>query len=364
MKLSKSIANLIVKRTMQIIPYSVNVMDENGIIIASGDSARLNQKHTGAILSLRKNQITEIDSDLVKLWNDEVKEGINLPLNYFGNTVGVVGISGNPKEIRQYAQLVKMAAELIMEQSFEIEKDIWKKRYKEEFIKGLLTATLTSEQIKQQADFWKINIHQPISVVLLKIKNVTPELLQKLLSYFEYHYPTLFIAVIEIDKLALLKEEIQDKNLFRDISQIFSTLNIQGHIVVGAKVKELCLAYISYQTAYSTLIHIERIAPKKKLVMFDEYKIPSLFQEFSDSWQAKELLKPFKKLLEQDENHLLVKSLQCYFLSNCDLVHASQKLFIHPNTLRYRLDKIERITSLSFNKIDEKFVLYLGSIWY
>lgn len=66
MKLSKTTAQQIVRRTMQIIPHSVNVMDENGIIIASGDPKRLNQHHTGAVLVLRRNQAVEIDENLAK----------------------------------------------------------------------------------------------------------------------------------------------------------------------------------------------------------------------------------------------------------------------------------------------------------
>ena len=48
-KLNTAIAQKIVQRTMKIIENSVNVMDENGIIIASGNPSRLNQKHTGAL---------------------------------------------------------------------------------------------------------------------------------------------------------------------------------------------------------------------------------------------------------------------------------------------------------------------------
>ena len=48
MKLNNVLAQGIVKRAMQIIPYSVNVMDENGVIIASGDICRLGQRHLGS----------------------------------------------------------------------------------------------------------------------------------------------------------------------------------------------------------------------------------------------------------------------------------------------------------------------------
>jgi len=89
--------------------------------------------------------------------------------------------------------------------------------------------------------------------------------------------------------------------------------------------------------------------------------LPVLLAGIADSWQAEELLKPLKGLFQQ-ENAQLLKTLQYYFLSNCDLALTAQKLFIHPNTLRYRLAKIEQVTNLSFNKIEDKLSLYLSTV--
>lgn len=355
---------MIVKRTMQIIPNSVNVMDENGIIIASGDPKRLNQKHTGAVITLRKNQIVEINEELAKLWRDEVKEGINLPLSYLGSNVGVIGISGKPNDVRQYAQLVKMAAELIMEQSFLLEQERWQRRYKEEFFRELLKGELNDRQIKEQSRFFELTVSPPFSVILLKVTEPTVNKLQTLLAYFEHHNPQFFTAVIGRDRIALLKSitefPLQHKKEIID----FSHPDIHFKTIVGLNVTDLTQIHISYQTACYTLEYAEKIQSKKQFMQFNEVKLPALFQNFSHTWQADILFTSFKKLLTQDENQLLIKTLQNYFLSNCDLSHASQKLFIHPNTLRYRLTKIEQITSLSFNKIDEKFILYLGAMSY
>lgn len=364
MKLNTTIANMIVKRTMQIIPNSVNVMDENGIIIASGDPKRLHQKHTGAVITLRKNQVVEIDEELAKLWNYEVKEGINLPLSYLGSNVGVIGISGNPQEVRQYAQLVKMAAELIMEQSFRLEQERWQRRYKEEFVRELLKGELSEQQIKEQSLFFDLTVEPPFSVILLRVFEPTADKLQTLLAYFEHHNPKFFTAVIGRDRIAILKTALKLPPQHKKEIIDFSHPDIQFKIIVGLTVNQLSQTHISYQTACYALEYAEKIQSKKQLIQFNEMKLPALFQNFSHTWQADILFSSFKKLLEQDEKQLLIKTLQNYFLSNCDLTHASEKLFIHINTLRYRLLKIERITGLFFNKIEDKFILYLGTMIY
>ncbi|EJZ0476747.1 XRE family transcriptional regulator, partial [Escherichia coli] len=110
--LQDSTARQIVQRTMGIIPYSVNVMNEHGMIIASGEASRLHQRHEGAVLALTENRVVEIDSATANKLKG-VKPGINLPINFRDQLIGVLGITGEPGEVKAYAQLVKMASELI-----------------------------------------------------------------------------------------------------------------------------------------------------------------------------------------------------------------------------------------------------------
>ncbi len=57
------------------------------------------------------------------------------------------------------------------------------------------------------------------------------------------------------------------------------------------------------------------------------------------------------KIIEYDkQNHtFLLNSLQCYLQHNCNIVQAANKLFIHRNTLKYRIDRIEEITNRSLS---------------
>ncbi|MGL6152043.1 MAG: sugar diacid recognition domain-containing protein, partial [Aeromonas sobria] len=60
MQLNESLAHQIVSRAMKILSFSVNVMDESGIIIASGNPERIHQRHEGAVLALTENRVVEI----------------------------------------------------------------------------------------------------------------------------------------------------------------------------------------------------------------------------------------------------------------------------------------------------------------
>ncbi|MDD0824242.1 sugar diacid recognition domain-containing protein [Mannheimia sp. AT1] len=371
MKLNKQLAQAIVKRTMQIIPNSVNVMDENGVIIASGDPSRLGQHHSGAVLALRKNQLIEIDEKLLRQWNlkeahQEIKQGINIPITYLGENIGVIGVSGFPSQVRHYAELVKMAAELMVEQSAQLEKERWQSRYKEEFILSLAKGELSIEQIKHKASFFQLPINQSYVACLIKLNDTTAEELEALLSHFAHYYPHILTAVVNLQNILFLQPlDSQFATSKKQLWQHYIPSKLQQHnykISVGICVSTLIEIPFSYHTAQQTLKYAEQHHLKKQVLLFEDYKFPTLLADFAQTWQAKELLAPVSQLIKKDEKHFLFKTMQQYFFSNCDLAHASKKLFIHPNTLRYRLDKIEQITSLSFNKIDERVILYLGAL--
>lgn len=362
MDINKDIAQKIVNRAMKIIPYSINVMNKDGIIIASGDTSRLNQRHTGAILSIRENRIVEITSELAKQWNYEAREGINLPITYQGKVLGVVGISGMPSEVKPFAELVKMTAELIIEQAILLEQERWEHRYKEEFVLNLLNDNRSFSELKQQARFFNINLDLPYIVAVIKICQSNSAKLQELVTYLNQSDSSHHIAILSLNTVAilLLEHEINQKKLNQLLPPNTSLRDYK--IAVGAKLENKFSLHLSYKTALSTLKYGQHFFPKRSIYFFEQHQLPVLLDNLADSWQAEELLKPMQGLYEQDQNAQLRKTLQQYFLSNCDLTRTSKNLFIHINTLRYRLKKIELLTHLQFNNINDLFILYLGTI--
>src|SRR3954469_1700137 len=147
--LSTELAQDIVGRTMKIIPYNVNVMDANGTILASGNPARIGELHAGAMLALAKRLTVEVDHASARNMHG-AQPGINLPLTVNGQLCGAVGLSGAPEEGRQFGELVRLTAEMILEQAQltgELQRD---SRYREAFVLNLINAERASQT--SQAD--------------------------------------------------------------------------------------------------------------------------------------------------------------------------------------------------------------------
>jgi sugar diacid utilization regulator len=68
------------------------------------------------------------------------------------------------------------------------------------------------------------------------------------------------------------------------------------------------------------------------------------------------------KLHDYSVNHSinLIDSVECYINHDCCIQSAARELFIHPNTLRYRLEKARKISGLDFTDNDTKLELQLA----
>ena len=116
MNINKTLAQEIANKVMQVIPYNVNIMDEIGRIIGSGDSERIDNYHQGAQLAIEQESI-------VSIYHSEggAKPGVNIPIQFRNRIIGVIGISGDPDIVSPFAELVRVTAELLLTKSFYLE---------------------------------------------------------------------------------------------------------------------------------------------------------------------------------------------------------------------------------------------------
>ncbi|WP_300758288.1 sugar diacid recognition domain-containing protein, partial [Janthinobacterium sp.] len=135
-----SLAQDIVQRTMHIMPFKVNVIDVRGVILASGSPERIGDLHPGAQLALARRDSVEIDAVAASKLPG-AKPGINLPLMLRGEICGVVGLTGEPEAVRQFGELVRVMAEMMLEQAQLVRELQHEKRYREEFLFQLVYRT-------------------------------------------------------------------------------------------------------------------------------------------------------------------------------------------------------------------------------
>ena len=132
MYISKIAAQAIVEEIGEEIHEHVNMMDAEGVIIASTNSARIGQTHEGA-----RRIITEGLPELYitgDMENETTRRGINLPLIVRGEIVGVVGITGEKERVVGYGKIVRRMTEIMVTDSIQKDKKRYDQRVRYRFI--------------------------------------------------------------------------------------------------------------------------------------------------------------------------------------------------------------------------------------
>ncbi len=113
-RLSPEMAQSFLAKLGEHIETNVNIMDRDGVIIASRDSHRVGTYHAAAHRLIESRSTVEIVTVHENLPTG-VRPGVNLPLEIAGETVGVVGVSGDPALVTDLAYAVKTSVEAMAE---------------------------------------------------------------------------------------------------------------------------------------------------------------------------------------------------------------------------------------------------------
>jgi carbohydrate diacid regulator len=173
--LTKKIAQRIADEVMASLGYNINVMNDKGIIIGSGSASRIGTFHEAAMNVIRDREIHEVCAADVETLQG-VRPGINMPIMSGDKVVGVIGITGEPAEVRYVARLVKMAAELIIEQEETVFRFYMRRNNKDAFITSLLNGTALghSEDLKGWAESLGYDLALPRVACLIEFADKAP----------------------------------------------------------------------------------------------------------------------------------------------------------------------------------------------
>ncbi len=318
-ELTHNQAQNIVNKMMKDIPFNINIMDKTGIIIGSGNKERIGTLHHGAVAAIKQKKIIEIKKD-----EEFVKKGINLPIELNEAIIGVVGISGEVKETRPFANLVKSAVILLIEQSISLKKENLEKNLKQEFF-NLITDpdTTFTKELTDQALSYGITINKPSQIVYVEFPyKMDKETLTNFPSFKASNY-SYCIVIQETNKIEFLHELLQ--NQFPDA--VISISKMNDKISTG------------FLQAKSAMRVLKGVFLNEKVISYTRCEFIADMAELQRKNSKAEMQ---VHLLEKNDE--LIKTLQVYLSCNLNANETATRLIIHRNTLNYRLHRIFKMT--------------------
>lgn len=374
--LDTRLAQEIVTRTMRIIPFNVNVMDANGVILASGNADRVGELHAGALLALAKKLTVEIDAAAARKLHG-AQPGTNLPLSVGGQVCGAVGLSGAPDQVRQFGELVRLTAEMILEQAALASELQDNSRYREAFVLNLIRNDGAQRpELEGWARRLGLDLERMQLVFLLELQ--PPDAgasalhdIQRLQTRLLARRDDALTATVGPSEMVLLDSweparkgyESTPPRRLEALSQLVrEECELPFTLSMGIALPGLEGAAISYQSARSASRLGRLRAPRQQLFSYYDLALPVLLSGLDSGWQAHQLRMPIARLANDKSRAMLRATLDTWFAQDENSAATAASLGIHRNTLDYRLRRIGELTGLDLARSEDKLLLYVSAL--
>jgi carbohydrate diacid regulator len=359
LELDSALAQHMVDRAMAILPYNINVMDAQGMIIGSGDPARLHTRHEGAQLVLANRRVVEIDEQAAACLRG-VRPGVNLPLLHADQLIGVLGITGTPETVRPYAELVRMAAEMLVEQRQLQAERHWQRHQLEAWLRQLFDPAQSFGSLSAEAERIGLKLVWPCQLCLVELAEEGDPLPRqdKLLAALSH-------------KTDYLSAPLGSRELFwcrslgaRDDDAWLKHADERDWAVKRLVLSDPLHDLHELQQACSALRDLQAYArarlPSVRVLRLEALRLPTLLYAQRHSWLLQGWLTPLKRMVAQDANGTLRQTLEAWCAHDGQIQVCAEALGIHRNTLRYRLERIAELSGVEVMRLDQRLLLSLG----
>ena len=348
---------------------NINIMDENGMIIVSTDKSRIGTLHAGAKELLDKN-LPEL---LIEKTGEGVHNGINLPLKIENKVIGVVGITGSVDEVRVLGGVIKKMTEVLILDSYKNSR----KQAIEELKRGFVLDALFGEdegKLELEADMLKINIDNYKVVSVLDIEttltdgnaevrqDVIENLILRMRKEIEKIDGTIYVrmgerfvilhATDETDKLRTVMQGITKSVERSPECRAFCGIGGVGTGREGLR--------CSYREADQACV-MAKVHKEDDVRLYDGTDVSLLLMNLSHK-KREEFVNGIFRNCDPDQKKEIIQCLKSYIKNNGSISKVAEELFVHKNTLQYRLTKMKNLTGYDPRNLKEAVPLAVAII--
>lgn len=363
--INKVFAQNFVRKMQQTMNLKVNVMDERGVIVASASKERVGDFHLCAYEIIQKELPMMITREPTRELIGVNAPGVNLRLTSSNETIGVIGVTGDPDEVTAIAKLVKLTFETMYEYEYKKNAAMKGKSGIWNLAHTLLKETPVNEfGVKKAAQKLGYSPDYPRTPIYLRLHS---EYRGSVIQHFLDTYPSLSCfhrqdIALPVDKGILLmkafgadKKQLSDQdaveNCIHCLEQEFlERENVDGqslscHFSVGPVQTDI----VHYPGIYQNLVWLSgKWDPSSPKVMYlldslSELVCRQLPMDFLDP-----LLSAYSsRIAEAMEPDFFLETVHGLLKADMKLDMAAQLLHLHKNSVIARLKKIKELLNIN-----------------
>ena len=345
--MSNSVFQSVILQLKEIPDRIFGVMDGEGCVISCTDVSYIGERWTDAALKVAGS------SDSIVTFNQKTFKAIVGSANYIEY---IVFCSGDDEAARSYCTVAYIA--LNDAKTFYEEK-----HDRGTFVKNIIMDNILPGDIYIRAKELHFATDAPRAVFLVRqlgradvaTVDVLAGLFPDKMQDFVLSINETDIAVIkqlgpnmaedELEKIAQAMEETLKSELY--IKTVIGIGTVAEHL------RELADSYKEAQTA----IEVCKVFESEKSVLnYENLGIGRLIYQLPTTLCEIYLSEVFKKSAIDSLDQETLFTINKFFENNLNVSETSRKLFVHRNTLVYRLEKIKKLTGLDLRQFDHAIV--------
>ena len=319
----------------------IGVIDENGVVISCSDLGKMGNVRQGI-----REELSYSNDFVTREGYTYRYMGVGQKCEY------IVFIEGEDKLAEKMSKMLAVSLGNI--------KSLYDEKYdKGSFIKNIILDNILPSDIYIKSKELHFKTEELRVVFLIKFFGKTDmmpfEMLQNMFPDQSKDYA---ISVGEHD-IVLVKElkpgtdtkEIEKIaiNIADTLSTEFYTKVVIGISTVVENIKDLAKAYQEAQVALEVGKVFET---EKNIISYENLGIGRLIYQLPTTLCEMFLQEVFKRGSLDSLDRETLMTIQCFFENNLNVSETSRKLFVHRNTLVYRLEKIRKLTGLDLREFE------------
>lgn len=340
--INSELAQQIVDSVKSVVSFDINFIDRKGIITASTNAERIGNFHESGYKTAESGVMGVVSTD------DEyrgTKKGINYPIIYDGNVMGVIGITGEPTEVERYGFLITKISEVFIRENFQKVNSLDERRRTERLVFALIYNY--ADDIEPLAHELGFDLTGEYAVMLIKTDRAAQ--VQKHLELVSENRKKLIYGYIFPDKIAVVVPNIYEKIVIRTIEKLNADKLNCG---IGTKEK---VDGLSESYRYAQLALGNAVKNNERITAFDDMTINIITESIDAKTKKKFSERMLKGLTDED-----IKLLAVYYDNSMSLKQTADELHIHKNTLQYRLEQIYRKTGFNPREFKDAVLYYMS----
>ncbi len=329
------------------IDRTFGVVDENSVIIACSELSKIGE----TLVNFPTSSVNEV---YVSGGSTFKGLGTNQGANY------IVFVDGDDLLASKYASVIAIAFANI--------KFYYDEKYdRSNFIKNIILDNILPGDIYLKARELYFNSDVTRTVVLIRVlDNHDVSVYDILQNLFPDKSKDFVININETD-IALVKETkpgIDPKTIEKLATTIADTITgefyLHPYIGVGTTVNNLKDLARSFKEAQTALEVGKVFDTEKTIVSYEALGIARLIYQLPTTLCETFLKEVFKLGSIESLDQETLFTIQRFFENNLNVSETSRKLFVHRNTLVYRLEKIKKFTGLDLREFDHAIIFKIA----